>query len=128
MGLASMEEVDAEAWFAGNKLDTSIAKLDEAAAHFRSSRQNFETAASSCAFYQQWFPADRKEEVTPDIDHFKWMSERLTDLISKLEKRTLPSLSDIHTVSASLRNEMVVAERKGIAHRGTRHHFPAGHP
>lgn len=78
--------------------------------------------------YQEWFPTDRREEVTPDIMFFRSMSERLKGINKKLASQELPSLSDIHDVSAAIRAEMVVAERKGLAHRGTRHHFPAGHP
>jgi len=91
-------------------------------------RKNFETAASSCAQYQLWYPAERREEVTPDIEYFKTMVYRLKVMIGRLVKQELPSLDDVHSISAAIRNEMIVAERKGLAHRGTRHHFPVGHP
>jgi hypothetical protein len=127
MGLAELEEVDAEAWFAGTKTDGSLASVTKAIDHFSETQTHYRTAAAHCAQYQKWYPAERREEVTPDIDFFHQAIDYLEVIIGKLKQKSLPDLSEIHNLSAAIRNEAIVAERKGLAHRGTRRHFPAGH-
>jgi hypothetical protein len=127
MGLADLEEIDAEAWFDGKQTTESLKSLGLASSHFKASANNYSKAASACAVYQEWFPAERREEVTPDIEFFKRMVDLVGAVEKKLGSKSLPDLEEIHTISAAIRNEMVVGERKGLAHRGTRHHFPAGH-
>lgn len=120
-----MEEIDTDAWFAGKKKQKWVPKAVRA---FESASRRYATAAGSCAQFQKWFPKERREEVTPDIDHFKEMQRSAANIAGLLRKGELPTLKQMHDAAGAMRTAQVAAERKAIALRGTTGHFPAGHP
>ena len=123
--LASMEEIDLDAWNAGRKNQAWVPKATD---WLKKSQTSFRTAFESCSLFKEWFPRERREEVTPDIDYFHEMDRSIGQVIATLSRGELPSLAQIHGISAAMREEDVVAERKAVALRGTAGHFPAGHP
>lgn len=123
MGLAEMEEVDMDAWFAGRTQQPWVPKAIES---YTRAQKLFAQAAGSCARFQVWFPKDRREEVTPDIEHFENMSKLIGEVIDTLRRGGLPTLTLIHTITGDMRREQAVAERKAVSLRGTPGHFPAG--
>jgi hypothetical protein len=125
VGLAEMEQIDSDAWFAGN---TDQEWIRPAIEQFERAQQDFRTAREECSAFQEWFPEERREEITPDIEYFGRMEERLGEVIQQLNKRELPTLSLVHSLCSSMNEAQTVGARKAVALRGTRGHFPAGHP
>ena len=52
------------------------------------------------------------------------MAFLLQEIIDTLKMRQLPTLQQVHRADELMRLEMIVAERKAVANRGTRGHFP----
>jgi hypothetical protein len=121
--MARLEEMDAEAWFRGERTE-ALPILDEAAAIFATTRQKFLDASAHCARYRGWFPADRRNELTPDLETFHRMAYLLEEIVEALTAHELPTLEQMHQADEMMRTEMIVGERKALAHRGTRGHFP----
>jgi len=125
LGLAAMEEIDSDAWFAGKIEQPWMARAVE---HLTKASESFGSAARACLMFKEWFPAERREEVTPDIEHFLSMQKQIAGIAEALRDRKLPTLTEVHAITTAMRTQQVAAERKAVALRGTRGHFPAGHP
>ena len=126
-GLACLEEIDAEAWFAGSKAEAYL-HLEAAATLFNEAREKFLRACTECSEYQEWLPADRRGELTPDLDTFRQMAHILGQIIATLREHELPTLGQVHAADELMRTEMIIAERRAVAMRGTAGHFPLGAP
>lgn len=125
IGLSHMEQIDLDAWNAGKTDQPWIRPAIEA---FHKARNNFSTAAVGCGQYQQWFPAERRGEVTPDIQYFNTTWSSLGEVIQHLERKELPTLRLVHSICSSMNEAQTVGARKAVALRGTPGHFPADHP
>lgn len=121
--MATLEEIDGEAWFRGDR-DEAYPTLVAAEELFEEARSKFVESIEHCEIYRQWDQPENRNELIPDLEVFHKMVERLGTIVGHLQNRELPSLELIHGTDDLMRNQMVVGERKALAYRGTRGHFP----
>jgi len=122
-GYATLEQVDGEAWFRGDR-EEAFPVLDEAAEFFDDGRRLFLEAAEGCKTYREWDAPERRGELLPDLETFCAMAASLERMAGQLRARELPSLEQMHSTDELMRVQMIVGERKALSFRGTRGHFP----
>jgi hypothetical protein len=93
---------------------------------FEEAREKFNTAFTACSDYREWLPPEQHNELAPDLDTYRQLTEIMGQIITSLRRYELPTLRMIHSADELMRTEMIVGERRAVAMRGTPGHFPVG--
>jgi hypothetical protein len=118
-----MEQIDSDAWFDGK---TDQEWIPGAVKLLKEASEEFRIADVACSSFKEWFPAERREELTPDIDFFRKTQKDIGQIVELLEHRKLPKLRLVHGITAAMSEAITVGNRKALALRGTPGHHPAG--
>jgi hypothetical protein len=126
-GLACLEDIDAEVWFNGSKVD-AYPHIEAATAFFDEAQQKLHRAYTACGEYQEWLPPEERAQVEPDREAVRQAAELVAEIVAALRMYELPTLGQVHTASGLMRTELLLGERRSVEMRGTFGHFPVGSP
>lgn len=130
-GKALVELVDVDRLF-----DRKVSKRDKvretnllgkAGARFRKANDHFTAAAAACLTVSKAAPDDEKLLLAEDIKAFKEIAKGISRLASSMERGILPPNEPIHGITAMIRDQDVIAERRAVAYQGLPGHLPKGY-
>jgi len=98
--------------------------LRDAASKFHEARRHWTTAASACRTVHELAPADERRLLELDIKTFEAASSGADQLAQEMERGILPPNRPVHSITALLRDQDVIAERRAVAYQGLPGHLP----
>jgi hypothetical protein len=122
-GLGYLEQIDLDACLAGN---TAPDQASLGAAHdaFAQARHLIDGACKTCVALQRRLPPGPAKRLRTPIDKFQWMVALLDEVIGTLTRGGIPSLENIHQLSALMIEDLIVGAYLARVNRSSPGHHP----
>lgn len=102
--------------------------LKRSADHLRTAAAHWDTAQRACATVAALVKGSAEGRLlTEDISSFKRLAKGARQLAHRMDKGVLPPNTPVHQLTALMRDQDVMAERRARAYQGLPGHLPKGY-